>query len=88
MAAPHGLSPDEYAQWINARIGAEVRARREALGMSAYALGRAGGASDQTILNIERGACLNGSLTGTLARVCVRFGLTLSELIAAAERRG
>lgn len=87
MAAPDGLSPDEYARWINARIGAEVRARREQLGVSAYLLGKEGGVSDQTILNIEQSAYKNGSMTGTLARICVYFGTTLPDLIAAAEQR-
>ena len=87
MAAPHGFSPDEYARWINLRIGAEVLERREALGLSAYVMGKAGGVSDQTYLNIEQGKYAGGSLTGTLARICARFGVTLSELIAAAERR-
>lgn len=49
-------TPDEYAHWINQRIGEEVRRRREALGLSAYALGKLAGVSDQTILNIERGS--------------------------------
>ncbi len=85
---PAPTTPDEYADWINARIGAEVRRRREALKLSAYAMGRVCGVSDQTILNIEQGLCPNGCWTGTLARMCVRFGTTLSELTAAAERRG
>lgn len=84
---PDYTTPDEYADWINKRIGAEVLRRREALGLSAYALGRVCGVSDQTILNIEQGLCPNGCWTGTLARMCLRFGTTLSELVAAAERR-
>lgn len=80
-------TPDEYADWINARLGAEVRRRREALGLSAYALGRVCGVSDQTILNIEQGLCPNGCWTGTLARMCARFDTTLSALVAAAEGR-
>jgi transcriptional regulator with XRE-family HTH domain len=85
---PAPTTPDEYADWINARIGAEVRERRESLRLSAYAMGRVCGVSDQTILNIEQGLCPNGCWTGTLARMCLRFGTTLSELIEAAERRG
>ena len=87
MVAPHGLSPDEYANWINLRICAEVRERRESLGLSAFTMSKAGGVSDQSYLNIEQGKDDRGSLTGTLARICVRFDTTLSELIAAAERR-
>lgn len=84
---PDYTTPDEYADWINARIGAEVRRLREAAGLSAYKLGRLCGVSDQTILNIEQGNCDRGCLTGTLARVAFRFGITLSALIDAAEGR-
>lgn len=78
-------TPDEYADWINQRIGGEVRRLREARGWSAYALGRAAGVTDQTILNIERANAPRGSLTGTLARIALRLGLTLSQLVCAAE---
>lgn len=87
MVAPPGLSADQYAKWINARIGAEVRERREALGLTAFAVSEVGGVSDQTYHNLERGKYAGGSLTGTLARICVRLGITLSVLIVAAERR-
>ncbi len=84
---PAPTTPDEYADWINQRIGAEVRERRETLKLSAYAMGRVCGVSDQTILNIEQGFCPNGCWTGTLARMCVRFGISLTTLIEAAEGR-
>jgi transcriptional regulator with XRE-family HTH domain len=84
---PAFATPDEYAHWFNLRIGAEVRERREALGLSAYALAKVAGVSDQTILNMEQGICPNGCLTSTLARIALRFGLTLSELVTAAEGR-
>lgn len=61
--------------------------RREAAGLSAYRLGRLCGVTDQTILNIERAACDRGCLTGTLARIAFHFGLTLRELVGAAEGR-
>ena len=77
---------DAYAARINRGLGAEVRRRREALGLSAYALGKAGLVSDQTILNIEQGTVV--PLVSTLARICVRFGTTLPELVTAAEARG
>jgi hypothetical protein len=51
MAAPDGQSPDDYARWINERIGAEVRARREKLGVSAYLLGKERGVSDPPTLS-------------------------------------
>ncbi len=87
MAWHHGCPPEDYPRWINERIGAEVRERREALGLSAYALGRAAGVSDQTILNIEQGFNPNGCWTGTLARICVKFGTTLPVLTGAAQAR-
>lgn len=79
-------TPDEYAAAINAAIGAEIQRRRKALGMSVYGLAKAAGDfSDQTILNIERGHCPNGCLTGTLARICHGLGTTLTDLVAEAE---
>jgi DNA-binding XRE family transcriptional regulator len=93
---PHGIhfptrpalrfaTADEYADWINARIGAEARRIREAAGVTPYAMGRAGKVSDQTILNLERGHQDRGCLSGTLARICYRFEVTLSELVWVAE---
>lgn len=82
----HG-SPEDYVRSLNRRIGAEVKERREALGLSAYTLAKAAGVTDQTILNIEQGLCPNGPWVATLMRIAVRFGTTLSELAAAAERR-
>ena len=84
---PAPATPDAYADWINARIGAEVQRRREALGLSAYALARDAQVSDQTILNIEQGNLLNGPFSGTLARIAFRFGTKLGELIETAESR-
>lgn len=78
---------EDYPKWITERIGAEVRERREALPLSAYAMGRAADVSDQTILNIEQGFNPNGCWIGTLARIAMRLGTTLSELVTAAERR-
>ena len=76
--------PGNFPKWINGRIGAEVLERREALGLTAYALGRAAGVSDQTILNIEQAVNLKGSWTGTLARICGGFGKGLSEPVGGA----
>ena len=76
---------DAYSDWINRRLGEEVTRLREAHGMTPYALGLKCGVSDQTILNIEHGKCERGYLTGTLARICFHFGITLNELLDAAE---
>ncbi len=78
-------TPDEYATWINRRLGAEVRRRRIALGLSAYALARAAGVSGQAILNLEQGRLKQGCMSGTLARIARCLGITLSELVTAAE---
>ena len=80
---PAFATPDEYADWINKRIGKEVARLRGS--MSAYKLGPACGVSDQTILNLEQGNFDRGVLTGTLARIAFYFGLKLKELIGAAE---
>lgn len=80
-------SPDDYISFLNQRIGAEIAERRTALGLSAYTLAKAAAVSDQTVLNIERGHYANGCWTATLARMALRFGTTLSELVTAAERR-
>lgn len=75
--------PDQYANWISRRIGLEIRRRREGVRLSAYALGEAGMVSDQTILNIETAGVF--ALLSTLARICVRLGITLTELVSSAE---
>lgn len=85
---PTFQTADKYAEWLNERLGAEVRRRREALGLSAGALARDAGVCDQTLLNLEQGACKNGCLTGTLARIAFRFGTTAGELTDAAEEAG
>jgi transcriptional regulator with XRE-family HTH domain len=82
---PAFATPDEYADWINERIGKEVARLRGAAEISAYKLGTACGVSDQTILNLEQGNFERGVLSGTLARIAFYFGLKLKELIGAAE---
>lgn len=81
-------TPEDYVTWLNQRLGQEVRRRREALGLSAYALGKVVGVTDQTILNLEQGLCPNGCWMGTLARIARHFGLRLRDLIEAAEGGG
>ncbi len=60
-----------------------MRRRREALDISAYALAKDARVSDQTILNIEQGTHV--PLLSTRARICVRFGIRVKELMDAAE---
>lgn len=79
---------DAYADRFNARLGAVVRRRREALGWSTYKLGKETGVTDQTILNLEQGRCDQGCLTGTLARIAWRLGVPVWVLAAEAESDG
>lgn len=82
---PSPQTPDEYADWLQRRIGAEVRRRRAALGLSAYALARAAGVSDQAILNLEQGRLKQGCTTGTLARIARRLGTRFCDFVLSAE---
>lgn len=84
---PRHESVDAYVESLHRRLGLEVASRREALGLSAYALAKAAGVTDQTILNLERGQSKNGCWTSTLARIAYRFGLSLTDLVHAAETR-
>lgn len=54
-------SSDDYVVSLHRRLGLELAARRAALGLSAYALGKAAGVTDQTILNLERGLAKAGA---------------------------
>jgi transcriptional regulator with XRE-family HTH domain len=80
-------SSDDYVASLHRRLGLELADRRAALGLSAYALGKAAGVTDQTILNLERGLAKNGCWTATLARLCLCFGVSVAEFVEAAERR-
>jgi transcriptional regulator with XRE-family HTH domain len=77
--------PGSIAAWVNRRIGQEVIRRRTAIGLSAYALAKQIGLTDQSIRNIELGKCPAGSLSTSLARVAHRFGTTLGRFIDTAE---
>ena len=83
---PPADDADAYAAWIARRAGEELRARREALRMSVYAVAKLAHVSDQTISNAERGA--NAPLVTTLARLCVRYGTTLTDFFRSVERGG
>lgn len=78
-------SPDAYAAWVNHRIGQKVIRCREAIGLSAYALAKQIGLTDQSIRNIERGKCPAGTLSSNLARIAHRFGTSLGHFISSAE---
>ncbi len=86
-------NPDDYVKWINRCIGEEIRARRREVerwggqDLSAYELGRAAKVSDQAVLNIEQAVNPNGSWTGTIARIALRLGSTLPDIVVAATRR-
>lgn len=80
-------SSDDYVADLHRRLGLELAARRAALGLSAYALGKIAGVTDQTILNLERGLAKNGCCTATLARLCHYFHVSVAEFVLAAERR-
>jgi len=75
MDPTHAPTPFDYPTWINDRIRAELKARRLALGLSAYALAIPRQLTDQTILNIEHGTH-SPSIT-TLALLCL-FALFLT----------
>lgn len=75
-------SSDDYVVSLHRRLGLELADRRAALGLSAYALGKAAGVTDQTILNLERGLAKNGCCTATLARLCLgvsMLGISVTE---------
>ncbi|HEY0548920.1 MAG TPA: helix-turn-helix transcriptional regulator [Verrucomicrobiae bacterium] len=82
---PCYLTPDLYPDRLNRQIGRELRARRESLNLSAYALSKDARVTDQTILNIEQGTT-SPNLT-TLALLCLRFGIRVAEFLASAEQR-
>ena len=73
-------SSDDYVVSLHRRLGLELAARRAALGFSAYALGKAAGVTDQTILNLERGLAKIGCRTSTVARICLCFRVAVAAL--------
>jgi DNA-binding XRE family transcriptional regulator len=73
-------SSDDYVVSLHRRLGLELADRRAALGLSAYALGKIAGVTDQTILNLERGLAKNGCWTATLARICLCFRVSVAAL--------
>lgn len=80
-------TPDAYVAAFHRQLGIEIARHREALGLSAYAVAKAAGVCDQTVLNLERGTCPNGCWTGTLTRIARRFGVRVTDLVTAAEAR-
>jgi hypothetical protein len=78
------LDPEDYAAWLNARVGEELRRRRGT--RSAYELAIPRRLSDQTILNIER--CVHSATITSLGLVCARLRIRASELVLSAEGGG
>ena len=77
--------PDEYADWINRRVGEECRELRERKGVGASALAIPGKLSDQTILNLEK--AIHSINLKTLARLARQLGTTLPAIVTAAHAR-
>lgn len=68
---------------LDARLGARLRAEREARGWSLTELARRSGVSRSMIHKVERGA--SSPTTALLSKVAGALGLTVSELLARAE---
>lgn len=69
---------------IEARIAAQLRAQREALGWSLGELAQRSGVSKTTIARVEQQVA--SPTAGLLGRLCSGLGITLSALMASAER--
>jgi transcriptional regulator with XRE-family HTH domain len=85
MDPNHAPTPEDYPTWLNERVAAELKARRLALGLSAYALAVPRKLTDETILNIEN--CKHSPSLRTLGLLCQRLGTTVDVVIVAAVRR-
>lgn len=71
---------------IEARIAANLRQRREALGLSLGQLAERSGVSKAMIAKVESGA--SSPTAALLGRLCGGLGVTLSSLMASAEAVG
>ncbi len=71
---------------IEARIAANLRLRRDALGLSLGQLAERSGVSKAMIAKVESGA--SSPTAALLGRLCSGLGVTLSSLMAAAESAG
>lgn len=77
----NSMTAAQYEAWVNQRISRMLLRLCMERGLSAYALGRLCGLSDQTIRNLELGRHDRGCLTGTLARICYHLGMELQEFM-------
>ena len=85
MNSNHAPTPDDYLTWFNDRVAAELKARRLALPLSAYALAIPRKLTAETIQNIEKGK--HSPSLKTLALLCQRLETTVDVVIVAAVRR-
>jgi transcriptional regulator with XRE-family HTH domain len=68
---------------IETRIAANIRARREELGLSLGQLAERSGVSKAMIAKVE--SCASSPTAALLGRLCAGLGVTMSSLMAAAE---
>ncbi len=71
---------------IEARIAANLKARREAAGLSLAGLAAKSGVSKAMIAKVEAG--ISSPTAGLLGRLCAGLGVTLSTLMASVEAAG
>lgn len=71
---------------VEARIAANLKARREALGLSLAQLAERSGVSKAMIGKVE--ACQSSPTAGLLGRLCAGLGVTLSTLMNSVEAAG
>lgn len=76
----------EAADPVEARIAANLKARREELGLSMAQLAERSGVSKAMIAKVESGA--SSPTAGLLGRLCAGLGVTLSSLMLSAESAG
>lgn len=75
------LAPADYAQWVGARVRAEMIRRRLALGKTPYSMALPGLLTAQTIRNIESGT--HSPRLDNLALISQRLDAPLESLVLA-----
>ena len=78
------MTPDEYADWVKARIAAKLRRLRKEQDRSTYDLSVPGQMTGETVRNIENGA--HSPRITTLALLCVQLRTPLDVLVPDALR--